>query len=461
MVKKETAEEKKRHDARRRSIEEGIFATARFSFGDRYIAPFAIAINSSNAIVAMLSSVGGLLGPLTQLFSSRLIEKHSRKKIVLTSVFFEALTWLPLIVIAILFYKEVITNILPLFLLLSFALFIVLANIGGPAWFSWMGDIVDKEYRGRWFSKRNLIHGFFSVILALGAAFFLDYFKKNNWTIFGFIILFSLAFIARLLSWKTIREQYEPKIKLEKEHYFSFWEFLSKAPTNNFGKFTIFRAFFSFACAISGPLLVVYLLRQIQFSYTMYMIIILAGTVFSLMIMELWGKFADKYGNYEILFLTSILIPMIPILWILSPNPYYLIIIPSIIGGISWAGFNLASINFIYDNVTPQKRGLAVAYYNMLNGIGIFLGAGLGAILIQFLTISIIKPLFLIFIIGGIARIAVVVFWIPKIKETRKIKKFKSTTALKEIIFKEGKSTLIEEANQLISVGKYFKKSKV
>ena len=455
MVKKKQ-EEKLKKKARRYSIKEGIFASAKNSFGTNYISPFAIAINASSSMIAMLSSISGLLGPLSQLFSSRLIEKYSRKKILLKSIFIESLTWLPLGIISILFYKGIIPSALPFLLLLSFSLFIITSNIGSPAWFSWIGDIVDDKHRGRWFSKRNLILGFVTVIVTIFASFFLDYFKKNNLIMFGFIILFLLAFISRLLSWKSLKKQYEPKIKLKKGYYFSFWDFVIKAPKNNFGEFAIFRALLSFTCSISSPLIVVYLLRNLGFSYSTYMIVILSGTVFSLLILELWGKFADKYGNYKVLCMTNVLIPIIPILWILSPSPLYLILIPSLISGISWAGFNLSARNFVYDNVSQQKRGLAVSYYNLLNGIGIFLGAGLGAFLVKFLTISFIEPLFLIFILGSVARMIVVFFWLPKIKEIKEIKKIYSSKALKNIIFKESKPTLIEEAHEIIHIKKYL-----
>ncbi|MFC1682573.1 hypothetical protein ACFL0X_03065, partial [Nanoarchaeota archaeon] len=159
--------------ARRHSIKEGIFASARSSFGERYVAPFAIAINASNSMVAMLSSITGLLGPLSQTFGSKLIEKYSRKKIVLRSVFIESLMWLPFILVAILFYKGLVVNLLPLILLLSFSFLTIISNIGHPAWFSWMGDIVSEKYRGRWFSKRNLLISFVSIVLAVSAAFFI------------------------------------------------------------------------------------------------------------------------------------------------------------------------------------------------------------------------------------------------------------------------------------------------
>lgn len=456
--KKDTPRVKElKHQARRYSIKEGIFAYVRNSLGDRYVSPFAIAINSSNFIVAFLSAISGLLGPLAQAFSSRLIEKNPRKKIVLKAVFFEALMWIPLIVIAVLFYKGILVNTLPLLLLLSFSLYIILTNIGVPAWFSWMGDIVDEKYRGRWFSKRNLILGFVSVILAISAAFFLNYFKSNNWIMFGFMILFSLALVARLTCWRILKKQYEPKIKLKKGYYFSFWDFIIKAPQSNFGKFAIFRALLSFAVSISSSLLAIYLLRNLNFDYVTYMLVILSASVFSLLILKIWGKLSDKYGNYRILVIVTILIPIIPILWILSPNPLYMILVPSLVSGISWAGFNLAEGNFIYDNVSQQKRGLAISYYHMLKGVGVFLGAGLAAILIKYLTVSFIEPLFLIYIFGGIIRMIVIFWWIPKMKEIRKTKRFRSSKVFKNIILNQAKPTLVEEAHEIMSIKKYLR----
>ena len=312
------------------------------------------------------------------------------------------------------------------------------------------------EYRGRWFAKRNLIHGFIAVVLAISAAFFLDLFKDKN-LMLGYIFLFALAFISRFISWRIFKKQYEPKIKLEKGYYFSFLEFLIQAPKTNFGKFTIFRSFLGFACAITEPLLAIYLIRYLNFEYKPYMIVIYAGTIFSLVVMNIWGKFADRYGNYKTMKITSFFIPLIPLLWIFSSSPIYMIFVPSVVSGISWAGFNLASGNFIYDNVHPEKRGIVVSYYNMLVGIGIFLGAGLGAILIKYLNTSFIEPIFLIFIIGTILRTIVMVVGISHLKEKRKIKRFNKNHYLKNLILKETKPALIEEVHQLMEIKKYLR----
>ncbi len=459
MVKKTKKEiEKLKKKARGYSIRAGIFNSAKQSFGSYYISPFAVAINSSNALVAMLSSISGLINPLSEILGSRLIEKYSRKKILLKMVLLEIFTWIPFILIAFLFYKNILTPALPFLLLLSFSLYSIFFGLGYPAWFSWMGDIVDEKKRGRWFSKRNLLIGAVSVILVVSSSFLLDFFKKNDMTMLGFGLLFSLALISRIFSLRALKKQYEPKIKLKKADYFSFWDFLLNARKNNFGRFALFRFFFTFAVSISSPLIVVYILRYLNFSYSSYMIVIFTGTGISLFIMELWGKFSDKYGTYRTLIISSLLLTLIPFLWILHPSMIYLMLIPSALSGIAWAGVHLTEVNFIYENVHPQKRGLAVSYYNMLWGLGTFFGAGLGALLIKFLNTTFIQPIILIFIIGGIARIIILIWWLPKIKEIRKTRKFKSRKALGEIVFKQAIPTIRGEIHDLIHIKKYLRK---
>jgi len=456
MVKRNISFKELKHHSRRLSIKEGIFSSAKESFGYRFISPFAIAINTSNAMVALLSSIAGLLGPLSQLTGSRLFKKSSRKKIVLKTTFIEALMWLPFIAIAILFYKGISISFLPLFLMIAFSAYTIMSNLHYPLWFSWMGDIVDGKYRGRWFSKRNLITGFVAVILAILASLFLDYFEKINLTMIGFVILFSLALIARLFSFATFRKQYEPKLKFEKKDDFSFIEFLKKAPKNNFGKFTIFRSLISFTVAISGSILAIYLLRHLGFNYSTYMAIILSEVLFSLIVMEFWGRFADKYGNYRLLSISSMIIPLIPILWILSPSPIYLIFVPALISGTVSAGFMLASGNFIYDNVSKEKRSIAVSYHNMLRGIGIFLGAAIAAILIKYLQIDLIKPIIFIFLISSLARLIVISFFFRKVREVRKTKHFDPNTFRKSLI-KQIKPTMREEIHEIASIKGYLK----
>jgi MFS family permease len=410
--------------SREYSIKDGFFSTIKDSIVNNYIVPFAIAINSSDSLIAMFSSIPGLLGPITEWYSSTLIEKNKRKNIVLKTVFFEILTWIPLIIIALLYYFGIIVNLLPLMLLLFFSLYVICANAGAPAWFSWVGDIIDEEHRGRWFAKRNLIFGAVSLTCTISAAIFLDFLKKNNWTVFGFITLFIIAIISRIISRYFLSKQYEPEFKIEKGYYFSFTSFIKKAPFNNFGRFSIFRALVNWATMVASPFFVVYMLRDLKFSYLTLMIVVISQTLFTMLIIRFWGRFSDKYGNYEILKITSILIAFIPALWLLSSSPIYLVLVPQLISGIAWGGFNLAASNYVFDCVSPQRRSLALSYYDLLNGFAVFIGAGIGAILVSNLTINFMNHILFIFLVSGILRLLVALIMIPKIKEVKQKKKF-------------------------------------
>ncbi len=435
-ISKESKEEIKLEEARKISVRESCFSTVQGGFGEAYVSPFAVAINSSNSEIALLTSIPNLLGPLSQVVGSRLIEKYSRKKIVLFAVLGQLLIWIPIIAIAFLFWRGIWVSILPLMLIVSISVYAVLGNLGSPAWFSWMGDIVPEEIRGKYFSMRGRINGIIAVICTITSAFFLDFFKKHSLLLLGFMIFFFIAMLGRIISRELFKKQYEPKFKLHDGYYFSFWQFIKKAYFNNFGRFTLFRALIGFTSAIASPFFAVYMLRSLNFSYVAFMAVSISASMFTIIIMPLWGKFSDKFGNYEVIKITSILISIVPMLWLFSKSPVYLIFVPELISGLGWAGFNLATGNYIYDCVTKEKRGIAVSYYNLIHGVGVFLGAILGAVLISKISWGFMNVFLVIFFISGIGRLAASLIMIPKIKEVRNVKTFNSNHVFKHLLFR-------------------------
>jgi MFS family permease len=443
-----------KENARNYSIQEGIFASIKNSLGDRFFHPFAVAINSSNSVIAMITAITGLFGPISQLFGSKLIEKYSRKKIICKGIIYESLFWIPLILIAILFQKGISINLLPLALLISISFLIISSNIIHPAWFSWIGDIVDKKHRGRWFAKRNLINNFIIASMAIIASFFLDYFKKQNWTMYGFIILFFLALLSRLITKKITKKIYEPKIKKKNKKENSFMDFIINSPKTNLGRLAIFRLLFTFSFTISASLLAVYLLKYLEFSYTEYIIILLLGPLMSVFSLKFWGIFSDNYGNYKLLLAVTLSLPVIQASWIFYESFFYLLVV-STASGIAWAGIHLAENNFIYDNIKKENRGQAISYYNIYWGIGTSAGAILGAILIKFLNTSFIVPIKLIFIISAISGLICILIYKSKLKEIRKVKKIEKKF-LEKIFIYDGMKTINKEIHYIKSIPHYI-----
>ena len=81
MEEKKLKDEKLREKAAEISIVEGSAASVMDGFGSKYITPYALALGATNTHIGLLSALPQLLGTISQLFGSRAIEKHSRKKI--------------------------------------------------------------------------------------------------------------------------------------------------------------------------------------------------------------------------------------------------------------------------------------------------------------------------------------------------------------------------------------------
>ena len=140
--------------------------------------------------------------------------------------------------------------------------------------------------------------------------------------------------------------------------------FVARFRESNFLRFVVFSASLTFATY--RPFFAVFMLRDLL-SYLTYMALQVCSSFASLVALPLWGKHADLVGNVRVLRLSSFFAALIPIFWLFSHDPAYLMLI-QIWGGFSWSGVTLSAANFIYD-VTPQKRIRCIAYFNVINGV--------------------------------------------------------------------------------------------
>ena len=427
-IKHELEEKTKREQAKKIAVIEGSAWSIMDGFGFRYITPYALALGASNFAIGLLSSLPPILGNLAQLPVIRLMEKKKRRNIVIASVFSQAFLWLPIILVGFLyFYLKISSSLAANLLIIFYTLMIIAGATAGPVWNSWMKDIV-RENQGEYYGKRSRIAGFVGILSMILAGIILNYFGKDNFM--GFLIILLIAGIGRLCSGYLFTKQYEPEFKLEQGYYFSPIDFFKKIHSNNFGRFVILVSLISFATAIASPFFAVYMLKDLNFSYIEFTIVTLIAPLATLIFVPFWGKFADKYGNLKVLKITGYLVPLMPVYWLgtllLIPFNSKLLIISylvlfEILSGFAWSGFNLCSVNFIYDAVTRQRMALCATYFNILNAFGTLLGGLLGGILASQSKILGISSLIFVFILSAILRFFLFIISIRTVKEVRPV----------------------------------------
>ena len=402
------------------SIKEGSFAGISLTFGDNFIIPYALSLQATSIQVGVLSSLVGIISPTAQIYGSHLMERHSRKRILVMGVLFQALMWISFISLALLFINNISIAALPILLIVFYMIYLIFGNIAGPAWFSLIGDIVPEDHRGRYFAKRSLITTAIALFGTIIVSLVLDNFKALGMVLNGFIIIFIVALFCRSTSSVLLSKHYDPPLELEKKIHISLWQFIKDIPKENFGRFTLYVALINFGQMIAGPFFSVYMLKELDFDYTIFIIINLSASFVGLLIFPLLGRFSDKFGNILMLRLSSIALPIIPIIWMFFNTPITIIFGPQLLSGLGWTAFNLAASNFIYDSIPSQRRGFYVAYYNFILGIGIFCGGLVGSYIISF-SITFMNQFHFVFLISGVVRAVAIVIFLFRIKEVRQV----------------------------------------
>src|SRR3989344_988848 len=415
VIKGDAVKDHLKEGARNRMISQGAVSEASTSLSSSFIVPFANAIGANAAHIGFLSAFSGLIAPLGNVWGSKLMERQSRKQIHIKYTWRMILIWLPIILLAFLYTRNLAVPFLPIALIVLYSVFIFLSAVKDPASFSWVGDVVPEDQRGHYFARRNRIIGWWGIAVFLIGGIILYLFETKPYVLMVYSAVFFIAILLRVFSLYQIKHIYSPHFKLKKSSEFSFWSFLKRY--DNFGKFAVFQATFNFAVIVASPFFAVYMLDDLGLNLFWFTAVSLSSTVFYLLLTPLAGKFSDEYGNVPLLYIAAWAFPITPLLWLFLKDPILLILLPGFTAGVGNAAFSIGATNFMYDAVKPQKRGLCFTYSNILSGVGIFLGSILGGLMIQYLDVSFMNTTLFVFVIAAVLRFIVAFAFVPQLKE--------------------------------------------
>ena len=409
------------------SVKDGSFYSVMAGFGDTFLSPFAIKLGASNSEIGVLAAVPAFAASLAQQISARITEKTGeRKKLMVSAAFLQGTMWLPILLTPFLFPQTPV-----MFLVLFASLYTFFAAFAALPWASLMGDLVPEETRGTFFGKRNEITGFVAFVCAAVAGAVLGWFDSATTVQFmgfavplwmlGFATIFFIAFLARMVSVHYLTKMAEPIYSPPTKEKMSFWKFLIRLKKENFGLFTLYVAGTQFAVNLAAPFFAVYVLKVLQLDFATYAIFNAATLFTQLISMPYWGKLADKYGNKTVLNVAGFLVPVVPVLWLFSKQPAYLVLVNAF-GGFAWAGFNLLTFNYILDATEPSTRPRYIAHYNFVQNFAVFGGALAGGALATLFAdkaLFFLEGLMLLFLLSGLLRLVVAWALLPRIKENR------------------------------------------
>ena len=406
------------------SVRDGVAFSVQVGAGETYFSAFALFLRATAPQVALLSTLPPLLASLAQIFSAWLGRFASRRRLVLVGCALQALLWLPILLVPLLFPGQVIVA-----LLILLVLYHSTNNLAAPQWTSIMRDLVPERWRGRYFGQRTRLTTLTTFIALVVAGIVLHVFDISGHTYIGFVVVFLGAFLARVVSTYHLTFLFEPTQSTPPVdmHISHWWNSLRQTGTVSF---SVYFALMNAAVGVSAPFFTVYMLRDLELSYLVFMMLAGSSVLAQFLTLTMWGRIADIYGNRLILLVTSMSLPIVPVLWLVTDELWYLVVIQAV-SGFSWSGFTLASGNLLYELVPRSRRAAYVAFHNVGKASGVFAGAMIGAALVPVLPdrmvlfgdSSVASNLLYLFALSGILRATIALLMARRVRELRKPRK--------------------------------------
>lgn len=382
------------------SWKEGSAASFMQSLFDDYITPLGLFLGASPLGIGFLVAIPGLLSSLSQFAAVKAVDRvGSRLRFLVGSVAIQSLCLVPIALFACFHFPN---RIVALIVLVS--IFRILGSLISTVWGGLTSDYLPPEDRGKYFGWRSRITGAVGVCGTVFGGILLFCFRDIS-VAAGFVILFGVAALARAASAIMMTRMQDLPLTKAPGDYFTFFMFLRRFRQSNFVKFVAYVASITFTTNLAAPFFAVYMLQDLKFNYLVFMFLHFGALIAGLLSFPVWGKHADAVGNARVLKLNSFLIPLIPILWALGTNLGYLFCV-EFFAGFVWGGFNLCSLNFIYDAVTPGKRIRCLSYFTFINGIATFLGALIGGYLVERAPPFHGSRILTVFLLSGVLRFA-------------------------------------------------------
>ncbi|HTL30783.1 MAG TPA: MFS transporter, partial [Tepidisphaeraceae bacterium] len=322
---------------------------------------FAHGLKASEFQFGLLSALP-FIASLISMPASVLTERTgARKRIFFYGSYLNRVLWLPIALLPMwMIYRFGIASAPQAMSAFLIMLFFMHAggNAGGPAWTSWMADIVPERSRGKYFSRRRC----WGILSAIPAALLVGWLLDRAAGASGGPGAPGLA----VMKWCAIVFMSAAVFGITDIFLFNFVPDVPKAPQRDasllhifsqpmrdpqFLWFAGFVATLVFAVSFMGQFVTLFMIDKLKITNTQtQMMLLVAPMLAQLVVLPVWGAAADRMGKKPVLAIASLGLVPVGLGWCLvSPSQIWLGYVLSALGAALWAGVEVANLNLVLE----------------------------------------------------------------------------------------------------------------
>ncbi len=257
----------------------------------------------------------------------------------------------------------------------------ILSVAGNNAWVTWMGGLVPRRIRGRYFGARTAVTTVASAVGAIGAGAFLDVARRHALEGLGLSLLALVATVAGAVASRLMQQQMPvtdpespPAVRAE---------LLAPLRSEEGRRLVAFQILWNAAVGLAASFFAVFMVRNLKMSYAS---IALYGAITSttkVVFAPRWGRLIDRLGARPVTIVCSFAVALIPFLWLLAaPDRLWPVVVDALATGIFWSGHNLALFQLPLAVAPRRGRAWHLAVFSTAAGVSFALATGCGGWLV-------------------------------------------------------------------------------
>lgn len=232
-------------------------------------------------------------------------------------------------------------------------------SIAAVAWSSAISELVPERLGGRYFARRNLVFGLWTLVAVMIAGQVAQW-KHNSLQVFGWI--FGLAGTSRLIGLFFLTRMKFPQNVMEpRPRGIPFPEILAVLRDQNYFWLCLFVGFWGLLLNMAMPFYTMFLVGQLSLGIGTIVKLTTLASLGGLLTLKGWGLLCDRFGNRPVLQVAAFIWALTALImwsfarpgWTWHLYPGYLVV------GAMTAGFQLTQFNLM---VRLAPAGLRPAY---------------------------------------------------------------------------------------------------
>jgi hypothetical protein len=340
---------------------------------------------------------------LLQLPATMLVRRAGARRTALVAVAVSRQAMLPLAILPFLRLSPLVKEVVLLSCASASALLGVVAN---NAWTTWMGDLVPRALRGRYFTRRNVVCALSSVVGSLAAGIALD--GGVNASAAG-VVLMALAVIASAAGLATtllLRLQHEPPQDSDatapraREALLPLRDRVAR-------RALAFQIAWGASTGLAAAFYPLYIAGDLRIGFARMAAFGSGVAALRTFAAPAWERVLKKLGMRPVLIACAVGLTLSPGLLILAGDGFlWLLAIDAGLCGVLMAGYSITALSLPVAGAGSRERAYFLAVFASVGGLATGLASSLGAALAHALAVraGIVVAMQLLFALGAISR---------------------------------------------------------